>query len=115
MRISDWSSDVCSSDLADAAAVCAGCTGGLSFSFISIAAAVVAIATKTTAPSRARVLESMVVPSVSTVEEHSGIARLIAGPGREKATTLLASLLGSGRPLGLRQRLRASVGGYDRR
>src|SRR3546814_9044055 len=75
---------------ADASAVSAGGTGGLSFSVISIAAAVVAIATKTTAPSRARVLESMVVPSVSTVEEHSGIARLIAGPGREKATTLLA-------------------------
>src|SRR3546814_5557556 len=82
---------------ADAAAVSAGCTGGLSFSVISIAAAVVAIATKTTAPRRARVLESMVVPSVSNGEEHSVIDRLVAGPGREKGKALVASLPGRGR------------------
>src|SRR3546814_20388754 len=85
---------------ADAAAVSAGCTGGLSFSVISIAAAVVALATKTTSPSRARVLGFIVVPSVSNVKEHSGIARLIDGPWRENGQPLLASLPGRGQQSG---------------
>lgn len=54
----------------------------------------------------------MTPPSIAAVE-HLGVAGLVARPGRQEAPTLLAALFGSGRPLGLRQRVGAAVGGDD--
>src|SRR3546814_11051013 len=89
MRISDWSSDVCSSDL-------------------------IATATKTTAPSRASVLPSIAGSSVA-VREHAGVSRLVAAARRQESATLLATLFGRRGTLGLGEVLRPTIGGDDGR
>src|SRR3546814_6716097 len=79
-----------------------------------MAVAVIATATKTTAPSRASVLPSIAGSSVA-VREHAGVSRLVAAARRQESATLLATLFGRRGTLGLGEVLRPTIGGDDGR
>src|SRR3546814_18173060 len=79
-----------------------------------MAVAVIATATKTTAPSRASVLPSIAGPPVA-VREHAGVSRLVAAARRQDSAPLIATLLGRRGTLGLGEVLRPNIGRDDGR